>query len=230
MRTALIPGLALAVLAGGCSTGTSKSAGAGSSGTVAVVAAENFWGSLAAQLGGSHVRVKNIIANPDTDPHDYEATPADGRAVASARYLIHNGLGYDSWASKLAAANPRSSRAVLDVGALVGKKEGDNPHRWYFPNDVEKVITQITADYKRLDPADAASFDRQHSQLETVGLKRYKDLLAQTKGRDAGTPVGASESIFEGIAQATGLDLKTPTSFLDAISEGTDPTAQDKAT
>src|SRR5438874_2797754 len=181
MRTTLIPGLIVAVVAGACSTGTSTSAGG--SKTISVVAAENFWGSLAAQLGGNHARVKSIIANPDTDPHDYEATPADGRAVASARYLIYNGLGYDSWASKLAAANPRPSRAVLDIGALVGKKEGDNPHRWYFPDDVEKVVARITADYKRIDPADAAFFDRQHEQVETVGLKRYKDLLTQIKAK-----------------------------------------------
>ena len=225
VRTTLILTL---VLIPACSTGTGSDRGA--TRTVAVVAAENSWGSLAAQLGGDHARVRSIISNPDTDPHDYEATPADGRAVASARYLVHNGLGYDSWAAKLAAANPSSSRRVLDVGALVGKKEGDNPHRWYFPGDVEKVITSITSDYTRLDPADAAYFDRQHAQFEAEGLKRYKDLLAQIKRRYAGTPVGASESIFEGIAEATGLELRTPKSFLDAISEGTDPTAQDKAT
>ena len=46
----------------------------------------------------------------------------------------------------------------------------------------------------------------------------------------AGTPVGASESAVEGVAKATGLDLTTPTSFLDAISEGNDPDVSDKVT
>ena len=171
----------------------------------------------------------SIITNPDTDPHDYEATPADGRAVASARYLVYNGLGYDAWAAKLASASPAPSRRVLDVGRLLGLKEGDNPHRWYFPADVERVIGQITADYKRLDPPDAAYFDVQREKYENSGLKRYKDLIAEIKQKYAGTPVGASESIVIGITEATGLDLKTPESFLDAISEGNDPTAQDKA-
>ena len=42
-------------------------------------------------------------------------------------------------------------------------------------------------------------------------------------------PVGASESMFALMAPALGLDLLTPPSFLTAISEGTDPTAADKA-
>ncbi len=48
-----------------------------------LAAAENFWGSLAEQLGGCHVRVTSIIDKPDADPHDYEPTAADGRATVS---------------------------------------------------------------------------------------------------------------------------------------------------
>jgi zinc/manganese transport system substrate-binding protein len=194
-----------------------------------VVAAENFWGSIASQLGGEHATVTSIITSPDTDPHSYEPTPQDARAIASAQYVVFNGVGYDTWAGQAIAANPASGRTVLEIGKLLNLKEGDNPHRWYFPDDVEKVIAQITADYKKADPADAAYFDQQRQNFETTGLKRYKDLLAQIKQNYGGTPVGASESIFVGLAQATGLDLKTPAEFLTAISEGTEPTAQDKA-
>src|SRR5437867_11241102 len=81
-----------AVFVGSCSSSGSTSTAAG--GRLTVVAAENMWGSIAAQLGGSSVQVRSIIANPDTDPHDYEPTPADGRAVAGARYVIVNGVGY----------------------------------------------------------------------------------------------------------------------------------------
>ena len=42
--------------------------------------------------------------------------------------------------------------------------------------------------------------------------------------------MGASESVVAPLADALGLDVLTPESFLDAVSEGTDPTAQDKAT
>jgi zinc/manganese transport system substrate-binding protein len=199
-------------------------------GKLRVVAAENFWGNLAAQLGGDHVDVTSIISSPDTDPHDYEPTPADARAIASADYVIGNGLGYDPWVAKLVRANPHKGRRVLDVGRLVGAKTGDNPHRWYYPAEVERVIVQFAVDFKALAPGDAAAFETQRDQLQSVALKPYKDAINQIRERYSGTPVGASESIFIGLAEATGLDLKTPLSFVAAISEGADPTAADKAT
>lgn len=195
-----------------------------------MVAAENFWGSIASQLGGDHVTVRNVIANPDADPHDYEPTAADGRAVASAQYVIANGAGYDPWITKLVAANPAPDRSVLDVGDLVGVQQGGNPHRWYAPDDVHRVIEQITTDFKRIDPAAAAYFDQQKQAYETGGLARYDQLITDIKNRYRGTPIGASESIVTPLAEGLGLRMLTPESFLDAISEGTDPTAADKTT
>jgi zinc/manganese transport system substrate-binding protein len=195
-----------------------------------VVAAENFWGSLATQLGGNRVQVTSVIANPATDPHDYEPSAVDARTFAGAQMAIVNGVGYDSWASKLIAANPVKGRVVLTVGDLVGVKAGGNPHRWYSPADVQQAIAAIVRDYSKLDPKDAAYFARRKSLLETKGLAQYKGLIATIKRRFGGTRVGASESVFAPLAQALGLKLVTPPSFLKAISEGAEPTAADKTT
>jgi zinc/manganese transport system substrate-binding protein len=195
-----------------------------------VAAAENFWGSLAAQLGGDRVQVTSVITNPATDPHDYEPTAVDARAFAGAQMAIVNGIGYDPWASKLIAANPVKNRVVLDVGNLVGVHAGGNPHRWYSPANVQQVIAEIVRDYSRLDPQDAQYFARRKSQLETTGLRRYKSLIATIRRRFHGTAVGASENIFAPLAQALGLELVTPASFLKAISEGAEPTAAEKTT
>ncbi|MDH6114500.1 zinc/manganese transport system substrate-binding protein [Kitasatospora sp. MAP12-15] len=196
---------------------------------IQVVAAENFWGSIARQLGGDHVKVTSIITNPDTDPHSYEPTAADGRTVAGAQYAIVNGIGYDSWADKLIGANPSKSRSTLDVGDLVGVKQGGNPHQWYSPDSVTKVVEQISADYQRIDPADAAYFQAQQSAFETKTLASYHQLISDIRTKYAGTPIGASESIVSPLAEGLGLKLITPASFLAAMSEGTDPTAADKA-
>lgn len=207
----------------------SADGGKGAGTKLHVAAAENFWGSIAQQLGGDHADVKSIIDNPDADPHDYEPTAADGRTVASAQYTIVNGIGYDAWADKLLSANPGSGRSDLKVGDLVGVKPGGNPHRWYSPDDVHKVIEKITADYKKLDPADAAYFDARKKTYEEQTLAPYTKLVADIKARYANTPVGASESIVTPLAEGLGLKLLTPESFLDAISEGTEPTAKDKS-
>jgi zinc/manganese transport system substrate-binding protein len=223
----ILAALAAAPLAG---CGGSSSSATSSSGKLNVVAAEDFWGSIAQQLGGDRVEVTNIITNPAADPHDYEPSAEDARTMAGAQMAIVNGIGYDSWASKLLAANPSSGRTVLTVGALLGLRGGDNPHQWYSPTSVQRVIEQITADYKRADPAHASYFDAQQRRFETTGLARYHRLVAQIRSRYAGTPIGASESIFEPLAPALGLKLLTPRGFMDGIAEGTEPTPTDKAT
>jgi zinc/manganese transport system substrate-binding protein len=223
---ALLAGFALVAL-GGCGLTTSTQV---SNGKVEVVAAENFWGSIASQLGGDKVEVISIIANPATDPHVYEATANDARLIARAGYFIVNGAGYDPWAPKLAAANPVSGRRTLDVSVLAGVKEGGNPHMWYSPDIVGKVIDRITSDLGQLDANDAAYFDQQSAAYKTVGLKDYQDTIDAIKQKHARTPVGASESIFAYMAPALGLNLITPPDYMKAISEGTDPSAADKAT
>ena len=229
-RFALCGALVGVVVGSTAACGSGSSDGSSSSAAIRVVAAENVWGSIAGQLGGDKVSVTSIITSPDTDPHDYEPRAQDGRAVASAGYVIFNGVGYDPWVPKLLAASGGRGPSTLDVGALVGVREGGNPHRWYSPPDVAKVIARITADYKQLDPAAADYFDAQRAAFEGTSLKRYNDLIAGIRQKYAGTPVGASESIFAPLADALQLELLTPGSFLNAISEGTDPTAQDKAT
>jgi zinc/manganese transport system substrate-binding protein len=222
--------LAAVLVLAGLTAAACGSAASSSGGKLQVVVAENFWGSLAAQLGGDRVKVTNIIHSPDADPHDYEPTAADARTMATARLVIENGIGYDPWAPKLLSANPVDGRVVLNVGDVVGIKTGGNPHRWYSPTNVQQVIDAIVADYKRLDKGDAAYFDQQKSRLENQGLAKYKSLIASIRQRFSGVPVGASESIFEPLAEGLGLKLLTPAGFMNAISEGTDPTAADRST
>lgn len=217
-----------ATMLGGC--GSPEPNEEPASGKLRVVAAENFWGSIAAQLGGAKVQVRSTIVNPETDPHSYEPTAADARAMAGARMAIVNGMGYDRWASRLLAANPSGGREVLDVGSLLGLKQGDNPHQWYSPAHVHAVIDRIVADYDKLRPADAGYFARQKRTFETVGLARYDALIGQIKARYAGVRVGYSESIFQPLGEALGLTLLTPYSFAKAIAEGTEVSARDRQT
>lgn len=218
------------VVVGGAAAGCGAPVSATANGRIAVVAVENSWGSIATQLGGDRAEVTSVITNPNTDPHSYEPTAADARAIASAQLVIVNGVGYDSWASQLLAANPVQGRVVVDVGRLVKARAGANPHRWYSPADVTAVVHQIAADYQRLDAKDASYFAAQEARYLGNGLAEYQRLIAEIRSRYAGTPVGASESIFAPLAQSLGLDLITPPQFLAAVSEGTEPTAADKAT
>ncbi len=216
--------LPLALALAGCGTSLSGP-GAG----LHVVAAESFWGSIAAQVGGSHIQLTSIISDPNTDPHSYEPTAQDARAAAEARYVIVNGAGYDPWADRLLSANPASGRTVLNVGSLTGTRTGDNPHLWYNPAYVVAVVARVRDDLKALDPANAAAYDRSAQALLTQGLRQYETLIADIKAQFAGTPVGATESIFAELAPALGLSLITPSSYLRAVSAGTEISAADEA-
>jgi zinc/manganese transport system substrate-binding protein len=220
IKTLLVSAILAALLA---SCGAPP-AGAGS-GTLQVIAGENFWGSIAAQLGGSHVTVTSIVTNPNTDPHEYESSATDARGFATADYVVLNGAGYDAWASKLLSANPKQNRKVFSVADLLNKKAGDNPHFWYNPDWVDQVADKITVDYRALDPADAAYFTQQREAL-TTALKPYHDAIAHLRATYRGVAVGSTESIFVYLAQALGFNLISPPEFMQAISEGTDPPAQ----
>jgi zinc/manganese transport system substrate-binding protein len=223
--------VALAICAASASAGCGSVAnGEPGPGTVRVVAAENFWGSIAAQLGGDRASVDSVINNPNEDPHSYEPTASDARKLAAAQLVIINGIGYDPWAPKLLAADGNSGHVVLDVGRLLGLTDGDNPHRWYDPADVEAIAGAITADLKKLDPKHASYYDQRHTGFENNGLASYHRLFADIRARYGGTAIGASESVFSLQAPALGLKLITPDSFLKATSEGTEVSAQDTLT
>jgi zinc/manganese transport system substrate-binding protein len=218
---------ALALILAGCDRSGTVSPGARGA-AFQVVAAENFWGSIAAQLAGTKASVTSIIVNPGTDPHSYEPNAHDARAIAGAQLAIVNGIGYDNWAPKLLAASPLSGRVVLNVGSLLGLHEGDNPHQWYSPSSVTRVVARIVADYDALEPSAAAYFAERKQAFLTRDLARYDALRREIRAKYAGTPVGYSESIFRPLGEDLGLKLLTPYSFAKAIAEGGDVSAQDK--
>lgn len=224
------PALALVLALCGC--GRSAPAPPGSQGpgrpVFRVVAAESFWGSLAAELAGRRAEVRSLIAAPGVDPHSYQPTAADARLVTDANMVIENGLGYDPWIGQLTRASQSRARRILDVGSLLRLPAGANPHRWYFPADVEAVVRGVVADYDRLDPAGSAYYAERERRLLRVGFAGYDRLRREIRARFAGTAVGYSESIFEGLGRDLGLELATPYGFARAVAEGTDVTAAEK--
>jgi len=192
------------------------------SGTLQIVAGENFWGSLAMQLGGSHVHVTSVVADPNADPHEYTSSVATARAFATADYVILNGAGYDSWGDKLLSASSNKNRAVLNVADLLGKKEGDNPHFWYNPAYVNQTVAQMERDLIKLDPDNTVYYQQQYAKLQ-ASLDGYQSRIAHIKTQFGDTKVAATEDIFAYLASAAGLDLISPPAFIQAVAEGNDP-------
>jgi zinc/manganese transport system substrate-binding protein len=201
-----------------------------SGGVIRVVAAENFWGSLVSQIGGSHVNVTSIVTDPNTDPHEYESNTADARAIASACLVIVNGAGYDTWALNEIVASNTPHQTVLNVQELLGQPVDANPHFWYSPYYVNTTVRAMYMDLVRIDPSDSSYYTKQYAILNSSLWNSYMKQELIIKQQFSGTPVASTESIFVYMANATGLKIITPPSFMEAVAEGNDPSAQDVAT
>ena len=193
---------------------------------IQIVAAENFWGSLVSQLGGTHANVTSIVSDPNTDPHEYESNPANAIAITNAQLVIVNGAGYDTWALDIISAESTPNQIVLNVQELINQSVDANPHFWYSPYYVNDTVAAMYKDLVKIDPTDTAYFHQQYASLNSSLWESYMSLEAQIKHAYSGAPVASTESIFVYMANATGLDVVSPVAFMQAVAEGNDPPAQ----
>jgi zinc/manganese transport system substrate-binding protein len=194
---------------------------------LAVVAAENFYGDVAKQIGGDHVAVVSIMSNPDQDPHLFETTPSTVRQIADAQIVVLNGADYDPWMQKIVSAAPHASRVVIDVAELTGKKAGDNPHLWYDPGTMPVAAKAMADAFSNADPAHKSDYDARLATF-VASLKPINDKIAAIKARFADASVTASEPVFGYMAAALGLKMRNE-KFQLAIMNDTEPSARDVA-
>lgn len=190
---------------------------------IPVVAAENFYGDVAQQIGGADVHVTSILSNPNQDPHLFEATPSVARALAAARIVVANGLDYDPWVNGLLRAAPSRDRTVIVVGDLLGAKSGDNPHIWYDPKTMPAVAAALANDLSAVDPAQQADFRRRLARFQQ-SLQPIQAAVAALRDRVAGEPVTATEPVFGYMLNALGLHVRDR-AFQLAVMNGTEPSA-----
>lgn len=194
-----------------------------------VVAAENFYGNIVQQLGGSRVAVVSILSDPNADPHEYESSFKDAAAVSNADLVIRNGGNYDTWMDKLLSASPNPKRVVITASDVAVHKLPDNPHVWYGIDNVSSIAEAITASLKKLDAAGTATFSNNLSSFKQ-SLVAIQQKMSAIKARYAGTPVGLTETIYLYQTSPAGLNVLTPFEFEKAIAEGNDPPAATVAT
>jgi len=196
-------------------------------GKLAVVAAENFYGDIARQIGGDRVDVTSIMSNPDQDPHLFETSPGVVRQVADAQIVIYNGADYDAWMEKLLNVSPRPNRTAVVVAELTGTKAGQNPHLWYDPSTMPKVARALADAFSKADAAHAADFA---ARLDTflASLKPLNDKVEAIAKKYGGATVTASEPVFGYMAAALKLKMRNER-FQMAIMNDTEPSARNVA-
>jgi zinc/manganese transport system substrate-binding protein len=194
-------------------------------GPIAVVAAENFYGDLAQQIGGSSVKVTSILSNPDQDPHLFEASPSVAREISAAQIVIYNGIDYDPWIEKLLSATHSSDRKAIVVADLVGRKHGENPHVWYDLAAVLALAKTLADDLGTADPEHRSGYQRNLSRFEQ-SVQPIQASIAALRGRLAGIPVTATEPVFGYVLDAIGVEVRNQP-FQLAVMNNTEPSASD---
>jgi len=199
------------------------------SGTISIVAAENFYGDIAQQLGAGHVSVVSILSDPNVDPHEFESSIQNGVAVSKAQLVIENGADYDTWMDKLLAASPNPNRIVLTAAKVASNPLPDNPHLWYGIDNIQTIAQNITTDLEKLDSAHKADYDAALTKFQS-SLIPVQQKITEIKNKYDGTPVGLTETIFLYQTQPIGLNVLTPFEFEKAVAEGNDPPADSVVT
>jgi zinc/manganese transport system substrate-binding protein len=196
-------------------------------GKIEIVAAENFYGGVAKEIGGDRVSVTSILSNPDQDPHLFEVSPAIIRQVAAARIVIYNGADYDPWIEKLLNVAAKPDRVAIVAADLVNRKAGDNPHLWYDPATMPAVARSLAAALSAADPAHKGDYA---ARLETfvASLAPLNEKIAAVRGKYAGTAVTATEPVFGYMADALQLKMSNR-QFQLAVMNDTEPSARDVA-
>ena len=199
------------------------------SSSLSVVAAENFYGDIAKQIGGSDIAVTSILSNPNADPHLFEPGTSNGLAVATADLIIQNGLGYDAFMQKLENASPSSHRVVVTISDALGLHGANtNPHLWYDVLRLSAIASAIASGLEHADPANATAYRAGVGRFD-ASLRPLAREILQIRARFAGEPVAYTEPVSGYLLAASGLRNLAPASFTRAIENGSEPSPQDVA-
>ena len=194
---------------------------------IGIVAAENFYGDVAEQVGGTNVKVTSILTNPDQDPHLFEASVSTARDLAAARIVIYNGADYDPWMTKLLSASRASERVTIEVAKLVGRKAGDNPHLWYDPATMPAVAKALAAQLAKLDLGHRGEYEQRRDTF-VASLKPIDDKIAALRQQYGGGTITATEPVAGYLADAIKLKVRNQR-FQLAIMNNTEPSASEIA-
>jgi zinc/manganese transport system substrate-binding protein len=194
---------------------------------IAIVAAENFYGDIAKQVGGDNVKVTSILNNPDQDPHLFEVSASAARALADARFVIYNGIDYDPWVPKLLAAAKSEGRKVFVVATLMQRRAGDNPHLWHDPATMPTLAKALAMELGNSDPAHRADYQRRLDSF-LASLQPITAKIAAIRAKHAKIAVAATEPVYGYMIEALGFTMRDRR-FQMAVMNGTEPSARDIA-
>jgi zinc/manganese transport system substrate-binding protein len=211
---------------------------------IPVVASFSIVADLVREVGGTLVQVTSLVG-PDQDAHAYQPRPSDARAVATARVMVINGLGFEGWAERLAQSAGFKGTAVVASRGVKALRAGEaghghaghshaaggtagavDPHAWQEVANVKLYVGNIRDGLAAADPANAGAY----AANANAYLAKLTALDADITAAWAAIPRAArrivtSHDAFTYYGDAYGVDFAAPQSAISA----NDPTPREMA-
>jgi zinc/manganese transport system substrate-binding protein len=124
-----------------------------------VVASFSILGDFVRSVGSARIELTTIVG-PNGDAHVYEPAPRDGRALAKARLVFVNGLGFEGWIDRLIAASKTKATVVTVSKSVTPRRgeEGPDPHAWQDAANAPLYVASIRDALIAEDPAQAEAY------------------------------------------------------------------------
>lgn len=211
---------------------------------IPVVATFSIVGDLTQRIGGDAISLTTLVG-PDEDAHVFEPAADAQRAVAGAKLLVANGLGFEPWLQRLTEAAAFKGKLVeatkgieplawtgdegghdSDAGAEASDHDPDSvdPHAFQDPKLVLTYIDNIAAGLAEVDPADAPTFQRNADALKLQYRALDADLTASIGILPANKKrVLTSHDAFQYFGHAYGIQFIG----VQGVSTESEPSARD---
>ncbi len=186
---------------------------------VDVVASFSILGDMVRQVGGERVRLTTLVG-PDADAHVYRPTPADARAIAEARLLVINGLGFEGWIDRLTEASGYKGLIVTATAGVEPRRMADpdqgkiDPHAWQSLANALIYVRNIANGLAEIDPAGAdiyrSNAARYIEEIDAVEaqIREAVDTLPAERRK-----VVTSHDAFGYLSAAYGIEFRAPVGF-----------------
>jgi zinc/manganese transport system substrate-binding protein/manganese/iron transport system substrate-binding protein len=192
-----------------------------------VVATTTQVADMAAVIGADRIDLVRLL-KPGIDAHDYEPSPADVEAIATAQLVVENGVGLESWLHDTIESSGYDG-PVVDTSQGVRLREvgGEpDPHIWQNPRNAMIMAANIERGLARVDPSSAGFYQRQLDsylkdlraldawvQRQTAGLANRKvvtnhDAFGYYLDRYHLQLVGSVIPSFDSSAELSGRDIR----------------------
>jgi zinc/manganese transport system substrate-binding protein len=193
-------------------------------GKMKVVASFSILGDFVKNVGGDLVEVKSLVG-ANGNPHAFQPSPADAKAISDANVMFVNGLGFEGWLDRLVAASGTKAMIVTTTTGIdpIAPNGRPDPHAWQSVGNAKIYVANIRDGFIAADPQDKMIFEANAARY----LAKLDALEGQVRAEVDKIPADQRRVIvahraFEYFAKAYGVSFFAP----QGPAMGAEPSAQ----